>query len=85
MRSILVRALVVALAIGGAGGALALPMLLLGAHADSPTRFAHSLDPIAPEPEGTVIRIPPGLVGEPAPRVTPKPKPRTTATRRRAR
>ena len=48
MRSILVRALVVVLAIGGAGGALALPMLLLGHDAESPTRFAHSFDPLAP-------------------------------------
>ena len=36
MRSILVRALVVALAIGGAGGALALPMLLLADGTESP-------------------------------------------------
>ena len=46
------RALVVALAIGGAGGALALPMLLLADGAESPTRFAHSLDPLAPEQAG---------------------------------
>ena len=44
MRSILVRALAVALAIGGAGAAFALPMLVLGGDADSHTlRFMRSI------------------------------------------
>ena len=37
---------------------MALPMLLSGRGAESPTRFADSLDPLAPEHKGTVIRIP---------------------------
>jgi hypothetical protein len=74
MRSILVRALAVALAIGGAGAAFALPMLVLGGDADSPTRFAHALDPLAPEQKSTVIRIPAAPARESAHRVAPKPK-----------
>jgi hypothetical protein len=75
MRLSLARALAVALVIGGAGGALALPTIVLDEDAPSPTRFAHLFGGTsAPAREGTVIRVPaPARVQEPAHRPTRKP------------
>ena len=83
MRSILVRALAVALAIGGAGGALALPMLLLGAD----TRVPHALRSFARPARAGASRAPSSAF-QPRlhamslrQRATPKPKPKPpTAT-----
>jgi hypothetical protein len=71
MRPIVARSLAVALAVGGAGTALALPTIVLDQDAVSPDRFARSLGAFAPAAEDTIIRF--AAAPKPERRATPKP------------